>query len=523
MKIKILLFLSIAIFYQQKINAQTWQNKYQIPAIPKHISESSNGNLNVHFFNPTDSTWFKFKSNQLGDSLGIEFYVPQKRNYHTIEIQNSQQFLTYWDTLNNMIWEIPINVPSNTTISTSFTNLAFLNHHITIGNANSEGTIWVYDQNGNLVFNEVAENPFSMSGWTFKHKLDGTTRLTKWSDTGWLPQGAQETYAFNYLIDTLGNMVCENSGLSHSVNNNSKTVEGIAINGSGLCGSVGSQKKGLIPSNLIEGQFTPCTSFIIHPDSAFTSNIEMIGLQSNAFAIIGYEFGELTLTRIDCSNPIHEALCLYPDSGPPQPIWEVICYGEEYILGEDTLSTNGIYQSTLSDSNGCDSTVRVEIFVIPNSNPQVNPEYESGDGNGYINLNSNCTNCTFLWDDGSTNQYLDSLEYGTYSVTVTSHPNCTYTYDFNLEMTTSIFNKKENEKLKLFPSVCSIGDEVKIEGDFHKMPTIKIYNLNGIKVKEIRRQGTELIKFQAPNDRGIYIIQIQTKENFIVNRKLIVK
>ena len=521
MKIKILLFISITIFYNQRINAQTWQNKYQISAIPKHISESSNGDLEVHFFNPTDSTWFKFKSNQLGDSLGIEFYIPKKRNYHTIDTQNSQQFLTYWDTLDIKVWEIPISVPSNTTVTTSFSNLAFLNHHNVIDAVTSNGTIWIYDQNGNLVFDEFAENPFSMSGWAVKPKLDGTTHLTKWSDTGWLPQGAQETYAFNYLLDTLGNIVCENSGLSHSVNNNSKIVEGIAINGSGLCGSVGSQKKGLIPSNLIEGQFTPCTSFIIPPDSAFTSNIEMIGLQSDAFAVIGYEFGELTLTRIDCSNPIHEELCLYENPAPVFGIWTPICYGEEFIFWGDTLISNGVYQTTISDSNGCDSIAKVEIFIIP-SNPQINPELETGDGTGFIKLNPNCSDCTYLWSNGSTSDSISNLDYGIYSVTVTVFGECEYLYEFNLEMISSTKEDNQNEDIHIYPNFCIKGEMVTLKADFLINPSIKIYNLEGKLIKNIPDIKSSNYNFFAPNISGIYIVQIKDKGLSLTNKKLIV-
>jgi hypothetical protein len=46
---------------------------------------------------------------------------------------------------------------------------------------------------------------------------------------------------------------------------------------------------------------------------------------------------------------------------------ETICNGEEYILGLQTLTTTGNYSELFTSSLGCDSTVNVDLTVLPNS------------------------------------------------------------------------------------------------------------------------------------------------------------
>lgn len=52
---------------------------------------------------------------------------------------------------------------------------------------------------------------------------------------------------------------------------------------------------------------------------------------------------------------------------------ESICNGEQYILGSQTLTTTGNYSELFTSSLGCDSTVNVDLTVLPNSVNTISP------------------------------------------------------------------------------------------------------------------------------------------------------
>lgn len=56
-----------------------------------------------------------------------------------------------------------------------------------------------------------------------------------------------------------------------------------------------------------------------------------------------------------------------------------ICEGESYILGNQTLTSSGVYEETLTSSYGCDSTVMLDLTVKPTYNLTLNEEICEGD------------------------------------------------------------------------------------------------------------------------------------------------
>ncbi|NUN99142.1 MAG: T9SS type A sorting domain-containing protein [Saprospiraceae bacterium] len=49
-----------------------------------------------------------------------------------------------------------------------------------------------------------------------------------------------------------------------------------------------------------------------------------------------------------------------------------VCFGEAYIFGEDTLTVSGQYQAVFTDVNGADSTVTLNLEVLPFSGSELN-------------------------------------------------------------------------------------------------------------------------------------------------------
>jgi hypothetical protein len=89
-----------------------------------------------------------------------------------------------------------------------------------------------------------------------------------------------------------------------------------------------------------------------------------------------------------------------------------ICDGDSYEFGSQTLTTPGTYEETFIAANGCDSTVTLQLTVLPAYNLTVDREICSGD--------------TYLFDG----QELSSS--GTYQATFTAGNGCDSMVTLNL-------------------------------------------------------------------------------------------
>ena len=58
---------------------------------------------------------------------------------------------------------------------------------------------------------------------------------------------------------------------------------------------------------------------------------------------------------------------------------ETICEGENFILDGINASTTGIYEDILTNANGCDSIITIDLTVIPQSNSTINEVFCEGD------------------------------------------------------------------------------------------------------------------------------------------------
>jgi len=87
----------------------------------------------------------------------------------------------------------------------------------------------------------------------------------------------------------------------------------------------------------------------------------------------------------------------------------------------------GLYTFTLTDANGCSDEVSIEVAEFPLLIAQISSFINANNGaNGSMELSISGGQAPYdiLWSNGETDEVIDSLGQGTYSVTVTDHNGC---------------------------------------------------------------------------------------------------
>ncbi len=173
----------------------------------------------------------------------------------------------------------------------------------------------------------------------------------------------------------------------------------------------------------------------------------------------------------------------------------VICSGESYFIGSNSFSTSGTYTIVLQNMNGCDSTVTLNLQVLPVSSSIVNEEICSGDTysfNGFdysvsgtytavytsangcdstvtLNLNvlnpiSSQTNATICPGDTYLFNGITYTQTGTYSVTLQSIEGCDSIVNLNLTVLVTL-------PTSLNETIC-YGESYFFQGNVYSSPGV---------------------------------------------------
>ncbi len=190
----------------------------------------------------------------------------------------------------------------------------------------------------------------------------------------------------------------------------------------------------------------------------------------------------------------------------------------------------GVYTATVTDANGCASSVLVTVWepAVLAVTGTVTDESFVGAGDGAINITvtGGTTPYTYLWNpNNETTEDLSGLSAGTYYVTVTDANGCTAIVTFVVGVSTGIADQGSNIQYEVFPNPNS--------GQF----TIAFAQLNGedLMVKIMDVQGKVVLEEKVTNNqgdyrmnvniaseaRGIYYLQVITDQS--VNTQKIIK
>ncbi len=201
-------------------------------------------------------------------------------------------------------------------------------------------------------------------------------------------------------------------------------------------------------------------------------------------------------------------------------ITATVCVAYTSPSGNYTWTQSGIYYDLLTNSNGCDSIIKINLTVIPVE----------------INVNAvdallfaMATNATYQWLDcdngytvipGATGQLFQAMNNGNYAVAVTQN-GCTDT-SACYNVTGIGINEIENESgFELFPNPATNQVTISSERNISHAE-ISINDITGKLILMTSFISGKSIELNT-NDfsPGIYLVQIQTPE-FIATKKLVI-
>lgn len=197
------------------------------------------------------------------------------------------------------------------------------------------------------------------------------------------------------------------------------------------------------------------------------------------------------------------------------------CYRYTVPSGEETYTTSGTYWDTLSNANGCDSFIRIDLIF---------EEVDSSlDQNGNT-LKANASNASYQWVDcnqgkeaigGATNKEFTPDSSGSYAVVVTQN-NCADTSGCYSVQNVGIGNSSDKGAISIYPN--PVKEQIFVEV---KRPTqahaFQLKTLTGKTVKQgdLNRNGKSIIDITTI-PAGVYFINIETDDLEMI-RKVVVQ
>lgn len=88
-----------------------------------------------------------------------------------------------------------------------------------------------------------------------------------------------------------------------------------------------------------------------------------------------------------------------------------------------TIDSAGFYTVNVTDQNGCTNSATIEVIINPLPVLDLGPDIDICEGDSTYILDAGLFD-NYLWNNGSTNRYLEVSATGTYSVTVTNAEGC---------------------------------------------------------------------------------------------------
>ena len=181
------------------------------------------------------------------------------------------------------------------------------------------------------------------------------------------------------------------------------------------------------------------------------------------------------------------------------------------------ISEAGLYSVDVIAANGC--TITYE-YVLEEELLDMLTEIETVDatssqnGSATIEILNYDNVASILWDNGETGASANDLTVGLHTVTVTTNLGCTFVFEFEIEMSTSVQEIDFFEKYNIYPTITS--DIINLDIEFNKSLNSKMYilNTNGQLVKEISFDNSSRIDQQLDLSEfgpGVYIITLQAQ------------
>ncbi len=212
-------------------------------------------------------------------------------------------------------------------------------------------------------------------------------------------------------------------------------------------------------------------------------------------------------------------------------LFETICKTETYTIGNETYSTTGTYTKTLnSELTGCDSIVTLNLTVV-DINGGALITNDDGTGIGAINLTvSNGTPpYSFEWSNGADTEDVTGLTEGVYEVVVSDANGCGEIFTFTIDNSTGIFSPspKVTFDATVYPNPAPTNGElnINISNDQDQIFEFRLFDSVGKMIQNQKiqmRTGEQIQRLIAPQNAGLYYLQITNENQEVKSLKIII-
>lgn len=195
--------------------------------------------------------------------------------------------------------------------------------------------------------------------------------------------------------------------------------------------------------------------------------------------------------------------------------YDSLCYGGDFVFGTNTYSQSGTYYDTLSNSQGCDSIVELNLHVKQEQLVSVNASQDTvfigdsvqfsfnGQGNAIWFLGSG--------DTLSSNTITHSFNQpGNYNVVVeVEYLGCSYKDSITIYVyqPTTTIEESTKEYYTVYPNPAS--DEIVIE--MLDLSRVRIFNSNGLMMSDISSKNNMMKVDVSTLTKGIYMVLLDSK------------
>ena len=200
-----------------------------------------------------------------------------------------------------------------------------------------------------------------------------------------------------------------------------------------------------------------------------------------------------------------------------------ICYGESITIGNNDYNQTGSYTNILIGSNGCDSTVTLNLTVIT----QITSFISQSGNDILVNALGGNTPYSYEWNTGETSNQITPNANGDYWVIITDVNGCVSDTSFiNVEWVSTSVEDLNIDKLNIYPNPSK--DVFNIEFTSLVSQDLEIRIMNSIgeivyrdKINNHIGKYSNLISLEEYS-KTIYFLEIQTDVGTI-NKKLILQ
>lgn len=229
-----------------------------------------------------------------------------------------------------------------------------------------------------------------------------------------------------------------------------------------------------------------------------------------------------------CDSVIRTSLSIYPAIAPTT-LQVHLCAGDVHTLPNgQTVGISGVYSTTLQAPNGCDSLIQTTVLVnAPIAVDSVHIQHDTGSGNGAIGLqqiSGGTAPYTFHWSNNATSSAIGGLMPGEYRVSIQDALGCEAVFSYTIDMQVSTAEPRAGVTFLLYPNPYAERIEVMLEMD---VPSNARYELRFTDAQGricgtyMLRQGVSELLDSGSLPAGVYWAQLLENGKMLRNSRIV--